>query len=352
MIKRDNIHYNTTKIDGYNVPFNFIISEREAGKSTAIVLDKVYKAFRVYGLPSVFVRRKVVHITSVYIDDLAKILRKFVDDKIQFKYSKGDLKSGLVDIFIGDKLFIRLIGLSVDMTAFKSLMLKCAYIVYDEYIANTRMGEKYLKQEAFKFMELRKTFLRENRNLKCYFMGNPYSKYHPMHIHFGIPSNKIKRGCILSDGKQWAIECYEITEELRKFILANDPTYQFDNAYTRYSFDGESINDNNILLGNKPQNFSLWAVFKSGTNIIGCYKNNDITNLDYTFYCEFIDGAELSKKRDIYVFDFADMDNGTQLFCKSDNEKFNKFKVAMRNRKIVFATIECYYLIEDIYFNL
>lgn len=49
MIERDKLHYNTTKIDGYNLPFNFIISEREAGKSTAIVLDKIYKAFIKYG---------------------------------------------------------------------------------------------------------------------------------------------------------------------------------------------------------------------------------------------------------------------------------------------------------------
>jgi hypothetical protein len=41
-MKLDNLHYSFTKIDGYNKPFNFIISEREAGKSTALWL-KIYR---------------------------------------------------------------------------------------------------------------------------------------------------------------------------------------------------------------------------------------------------------------------------------------------------------------------
>ncbi len=351
MIERDKLHYNTTKIDGYNLPFNFIISEREAGKSTAIVLDKIYKAFIKSGLPSIVVRRKIVHITSVYIDDLAKILHKFVDEKIKFKYSKSDIKSGIVDVFIEDKLFIRVIALSIDMTAYKSLLLKCAYIVYDEYICNTRLGEKYLKNEAFRFLELRKTFLRENLNLKCYFMGNPYSKYTPYHMYFGIDTNKLKSGVILTDKTRYVIEAYKLTDELKAHILANDPLYKFSDDYTKYSFDGVSINDANIMIADKPQNFSLWAVFKVADKMIGIYKNNDVTNLDYIFYVEFIN-FDISKKRDIYVFDFADMENNTQLYCNSDRFKFEKFKIAMRNRNIAFQNIECYYLIEDIYYNI
>ena len=49
MKQRDNIHFSSRKIDSYNLPFNFIISEREAGKSTAVWLDKSYKAFKENG---------------------------------------------------------------------------------------------------------------------------------------------------------------------------------------------------------------------------------------------------------------------------------------------------------------
>ena len=44
-MKLDDLHYTTRKIDGYNKPFNFIISAREAGKSTYITLKKVYEQF-------------------------------------------------------------------------------------------------------------------------------------------------------------------------------------------------------------------------------------------------------------------------------------------------------------------
>ena len=50
MIKRDNIHYSTRKIDGYNLPFNFVISERELGKSTTIILDKILIPFTSIGI--------------------------------------------------------------------------------------------------------------------------------------------------------------------------------------------------------------------------------------------------------------------------------------------------------------
>ena len=33
-MKLDNLHYNFTKIDGFNKPFNFVIGERGDGKST------------------------------------------------------------------------------------------------------------------------------------------------------------------------------------------------------------------------------------------------------------------------------------------------------------------------------
>ena len=94
---QDNLHYNTRKIDGYNVPFNFIISEREAGKSTYIWLNKCYKAWKEKGETTLVVRRKVVHITSTYIDDISKIINKFTDDNVKFKYTSSSLKDGITD---------------------------------------------------------------------------------------------------------------------------------------------------------------------------------------------------------------------------------------------------------------
>ena len=354
MIKRDLIHFNCRKIDGYNLPFNFIISEREAGKSTAIWLDKAYKSFAENGSTTLVVRRKVVHITKAYIDDIAQIINKFTDDKVIFQYSQSSLKEGIVDIYINEKRFMRVVALSIDITALKSLVLRdLKYIVFDEFICNQRFGEKYLKDEATKFMEVYNTFRRESENLKCYFMGNPYSLFNPYFMFFNVNTAKIKRGSILTDKKSYVIQCYEITSELRAKILEENPLYQFDNSYTKYAFEGQNINDLNIIIREKiPPNFKLLYVFKSANKYIGLYRNTFWSENDILYYAEFINGNKISKRRDIICFDFEELVERVVMLSPDERYKFQKIKDAMRKRLIAFNSIECYYLLEEIYFNL
>ena len=355
MVKRDNIHFNCRKIDGYNLPFNFIISEREAGKSTAIWLDKAYKAFCDGEHTTLVIRRKITHITKAYIDDIAQIINKFTDDRIVFEYTQSSLKEGLVDIYINNKRFMRVCALSIDITALKSLVLRdLRYIIFDEFICNQRFGEKYLKDEATKFMEVYNTFRRESENLRCYFMGNPYSLFNPYFMFFNVNTAKLTRGAIISDRKSYVIQCYEICDELRKKILEENPLYQFDNAYTKYAFEGQNVNDLNIIIRDKlPQNFKLLYVFKSANRYIGLYRASiwdDIS--DILYYAEFIDGSHISKRRDIICFDFEELVDRVVMLSPDERYKFQKIKDAMRKRLIAFNSIECYYLLEEIYFNL
>ena len=353
MIERDNIHFNTRKIDGYNLPFNFIISEREAGKSTAIWL-KAYKEFVDNESTILVIRRKVVHITKAYIDDIAQIINKFTDDKVVFQYSQSTIKEGIVDIYINEKRFMRICALSVDITALKSLVLRnLKYIIFDEFICNQRFGEKYLKDEATKFMECYNTFRRESENLKCYFMGNPYSLYNPMFLFFNVDTSKLTRGAIITDKKSYVIQCYEITSELRAKILKENPLYQFDNAYTKYAFEGKNVNDENIIIRSKlPPNFKLLYVFKSANRYIGLYRQDIFFESDILYYAEFIPVEKISKRRDIICFDFEELVDRVVMLSPDQRYKFQKIKDAMRKRLIAFNSIECYYLLEEIYFNL
>ena len=310
MIERDNIHFNCRKIDGYNLPFNFIISEREAGKSTAIWLDKAYKSFKEGNHTTLVVRRKITHITKSYIDDIAEIINKFTDDRVVFEYNASSLKEGLVDISINDKRFMRICALSCDITALKSLVLRnLKYIIFDEFICNQRFGEKYLKDEATKFMEVYNTFRRESDGLKCYFMGNPYSLYNPYFMFFNVNTARLQRGSIITDKKSYVIQCYEITPKLRSKILELNPLYQFDNSYTKYAFEGQNVNDMNIIIREKlPPHFKLLYVFKSANKYIGLYRADIFFDSgDILYYCEFIDGNKVSKRRDIICFDFEQL---------------------------------------------
>ena len=354
MVQQDNIHFSLRTINGYNLPFNFIISEREAGKSTAIWLQS-YDTWVKEGKTTLVIRRKVVHITKAYIDDICQIIRKFRDESVKFEYSQSTLKEGIVDIYINEKRFVRICALSVDITALKSLVLRdLKYIIFDEVVCNTRFGEKYLKDEATKYMECYNTFRRESENLKCYFLGNPYRLYNPYFLFFGVDTSKLKRGAIISDKKSYVIQCYEITPELREKILKENPLYQFDNSYTKYAFEGKNVNDENIIIRSKlPPSFKLLYVFKNANKYIGLYRK-DIWDLDseIVYYAQFIEPKNISKRRDIICFDFEELVERVVMLSPEERWKFQKIKDAMRKRLIAFNSIECYYLLEEIYFNL
>ena len=48
-IERDSIHYNICEDEGYNCPIMCVLSPREPGKTTSIMLDRVYADFRKKG---------------------------------------------------------------------------------------------------------------------------------------------------------------------------------------------------------------------------------------------------------------------------------------------------------------
>ena len=349
----DNLHFNYSEIDGYAKPFNFIISEREAGKSTATWL-KVYNKFKKEGKPSIVIRRQIADITEVYITDIQEVINKFMpeDEKLQFIFKKGSLKEGIADIKLlvngEEKLFLRVVALSNPMSRIKSLIVRnLAYIIFDEFICNMRLGEKYLPDEAFKFKEVYNTFQRETSNLKAYFCGNPYSLYNPYFVWIGVPTNKLKRGTILA-GKDWVVQCYEIKPELKKLILERNPLYRFDDSYTKYAFDGTAINDMNIRIREKcPQNYQLKHVFRIEGKYIGYYVNTGDPLENASFWCGIIDYS--GKRRKIYCFDFNDLVQHTVLMSNIDKINWFRLMNAIRYRDIEYETIECSYLSEKIY---
>ena len=100
-MKRDNLHFRWNKAMSYNKPWNFVIGERESGKS----VDSwflIWNAYHYHGRPSIVLRRRIADISSAYINDTANVLNKFLDKPIQLIYRKGDLKQGVVDVKVGD----------------------------------------------------------------------------------------------------------------------------------------------------------------------------------------------------------------------------------------------------------
>lgn len=360
LINWDDMHYDGTLIDGHNKPFNFIISERELGKTTWFWVKKAYREFCKTNRPTLVIRRLIADITDVYIADIEKTINAFQVDKIQFTFKKGSIKEGVVDIYVEEQLFLRILALSNPMSRIKSLRLdRIKYVVFDEFICNTRLGEKYVDDEAFKFREVYNTFQRfcydqdpnQKETLKCYFLGNPYSLYNPYFVWIGVDTKKIHKGC-LESGLNWVVHCGELSQKLREFILSKNPLYQFDDSYTKYAFGGEAINDSNInIVDKQPEYFKLRHIFKIDTKYLYVYVDtNPYKNWDLTMWAEVRSDYE-GKNRAIFCFDFRDLVNNTVLMSSQDKAYFDYFKQCVRFRRIGYKSIEASYLAEEIYKN-
>lgn len=354
-MKYDDLHWDFREIDGYNKAFNFILSEREAGKSTA--LWRKGRALFEKGATFILTRQQKVSISDIYLNDCANAINKFIDEpekRFRFHYSKADLKNGIVDVYASrgkdrPRLMFRCLALSNSLSDMKSLMLpNCACHFGDEFIKDVRSGEKYLSREAWKYSELINTFQREapERRFKSYLFGNPYSRANPYFVQFEVDISKLKRGTIWT-GKNVLVQCYEIKQELRDFIKAHNPLYEFDNAYTRYAFDGLAVNDQNMIIRAKqPQNFQLFCVVYVEGNRVGLYSSYG-SSPDFLYWVGPV--KETSKNRVAYAFDFADLQQGCVLVDTYGRRLLSLFAAAMASRKVAFANSQYGYWAENIY---
>lgn len=362
----DNIHYNTTKIDGPQKPFRCAISEREAGKSTRWL--QFYDYNYMNDRTILVLRRQIADVTETYVNDIENIINKFSYVPVKLIFKKGDLTNGIIDVYvaeyekIGDsikyhnkRLFFRVVGMSNPMSRIKSLMLPhIKYMLFDEFICNLRLGEKYLKEEAFKFKEIYNTFQRECPDgLICYFFGNPYSLYNPYFEWWGVDTRKIRPGAYLN-GKNYTIECYQLLPELKELILKRNPLYQFDDSYRKYAFDGIAINDANILICDKPNWTKLRFVFKIENEYIGIYTINgpQPDNRPYLhFFCEKINWKP-DYRRTALCFDLSDSQQNTVMFMPYQKAYTQQLKQSMALNKVGFKDVATSYLMEYLFSKL
>lgn len=350
----DDLHYSFSKIDGYNKPFNFVVSEREDGKTTAFHVTKARKAFEKTGRPTVVLRRLTVDITDAYIDSIAEILSKFGPDP-HLKYKTGALKEGIVPVYSDGRIRYLIISISLPMNRIKSLFVKDpAYFLFDEFICNTRLGEKYAPSEGFKIKEIYNTYYREaSTTPKFYALGNPYSLYNPLFEEFGIGRKDLQKGGIASRG-EWAVEFHDLDPRLKERILAKNPLYKFEDAYTRYALEGQAINDSNVwIMEKRPSGYSLSFAMTIEGKTFGIWRRG-IAQLDEglpSFYVEEMPQG-IGKRKDVYCFDFSDLFGGSRLVSATDRNRLAHFRMAIGSRDVAFSTLACDYLVEEIYPSL
>ena len=357
-IQFDDIHYDISVLDGYNKPKNFCWSPRELGKSTSILVQKVYKRYKDAGEPALFLYNMAADITEAQVISIENTINKFKGREVHLSSTKDC--TTIWCIWDGKskkdrKLFAILASVAAPIRRLKGLNFgKLSCIVYDEAIVNTRMGEKYPTGLAFKIKEIYKTFARESRPamLKLYCFGNPYSKYHPLLVDWGVPINKIKKGTILAD-KDWVVQAASLSDELKQWIMENEPNHDWDDTYERYAFDGDAINDDNVWIEeNQPQNYSLKYVFKVQDRYVYVWRLNYLaTNEDCLLsraYWIDVKKDAPGKRRDVISVDFESMTKST-LLLDSFRGLFDSMKRAIALNRVSYSSPEAYYYIQQIY---
>lgn len=352
----DNLHIDSDigQIDGHNKPWNYIVTERESGKST-LLWKKVYNAYKKEHCPSIVIRRYQTDITETYISDTESLINKFTQQDLKFEYKKGDLKNGgMLDLKLKDsnEVFCRLIALNTPLSRLKSMFLaKVKYFMFDEFICNKRLGEKYLNDEPLRVKELYTTYNRESeKGIKCYFFGNPYSLYNPFFSDKNVPTNKLYPGAFIA-GDDYVVSCYKIKQELKELLLQKNPLYQFDDAYKKYAFDGRAVQDAEIRVENEqPKNFRLAFVFKIHGKCLGIFHGYRIIDDDRLYYwIKLIDPDKVSKRKEIVCFDFGDMASRTVLLNNKGKQLYSYLKESIEKRRVAYASIEESWLMEEIY---
>ena len=339
-------------IDGYGKPFNFLMSAREWGKSTALWLLKSFAAWLSNRRPWIYLTRTSVEISDALIDTIFETnINKWVDEPVKAQYKTGDFASGIVDVSINGEPFIRIVSLSVKLRRIKLATLRnCGGVFMDEYIIDPRSGEKYIQGEAFKIKEAYTTWRREcDGVLRCYFAGNPYSLFNPLFMDWGVKSEELiraKGGYLTGEG--FIINWANLPQKLIDHILKVNPLYQFDEDYSSYALRGNAVNDAHIRVrSEEPQGYSLRFVLRASGRFIGVYRGDEFGNGSFPFWASFID--EFSSRRTAWCFDLGEMVNRTALIGIEERMRLSSFKEAVRLGNVEYSDISVYYLIEEIY---
>jgi hypothetical protein len=349
----DGLHYNISKLDGYDRDLNFIISPRSDGKTTQ-VLGKVARNWLKDKSPTILICRNNVDITEQYVDTTLDIIDDVAGHALGSKHPKiSDKGASVLDCAIDKEVFLRFVSLSQKLRNLKGVYLKnLGLVIFDEFIINTRLGEKYLTDEAFKFQEAYTTYRREcgRARLKAYFMGNAYSLYNPHLINLGIDCSQLRKPGIIA-GPNYAVERHFLDPRLKELLKKQNPFFQDeDSIYAKYALDGMPINDSNIRLMEKcPQGYVLQFAFSIDGKILAAYEAPD-WDAELRYWIGFSDG--IGSRRNIFAFDFKDLIEHSRLIGPNERNALSRLRTAIRNRNCAFEGLECDYAIEEIFNQL
>lgn len=241
-------YWDINRILPYQRCFNFINAERSIGKTYTTekyVLDKCIKQ----GIEFTYiVRTQDEKKKGILQSAFEKVtLKEF--PKYEFDYNNEEMLLVTRDEEgeIQDKTIVGYcLALSEAVKIKKRSFPKVKYLIFDEYMLESKQGGQYVNgwKEPDLFLSIYHTIDREEDRVICFILGNNTSFFNPYHLHpaFSIPN--IEKGKIWTSENvlfQWAISTKELREEKAKckFLRMLDNT-----TYGKYAKDGDYVDDN------------------------------------------------------------------------------------------------------------
>lgn len=358
-MKRDALHFSFSEIDGYNKPFNLVISPREDGKTTDLISRKARNAFEKDGRPTILLRRYARDIDGDYIKSLETTLNLFAEDegkeRISLYVNKGDLARGIARVYADKKqtkMIFYVIAINLPLSRLKSRTVgNPAYIFFDEVINDPKSNERYVKNEAFVFKEIYNTYYRGAETApRCYLCGNPYSWFSPYFMLFGIDGKELASKGFLT-GPNWVAQYHSLNPELKRRILAKNPLYEFgQDDYRSYALDGVAVEDKAIeVVPLRPEGYTLIYAFRVMHRLIGIYAASS-RDADYVYWAGKLEAV--GGRRQTYAFDFDELQQGAALLTYTDRLRFQGLKWAMAHKSLACDTIETGYILREVYKSL
>lgn len=182
----ENLHYDYQKIDSLNCYLNFILADRDSGKTYGL-LKKMIKRHIRYKKEYLYLRRTKEEIRQCRDNLLNWIIAndEFPDYEFRCPGSSWQIKH------VKEKnwtTFLHMKRLSSASATKGYSAPKLEYILFDEFTLEKTTYQRYLDNEIDLLFSLIETIMRDNEKIKIYCCGNATSINNPYTLFYGLYS--------------------------------------------------------------------------------------------------------------------------------------------------------------------
>jgi len=264
-----------------NKILNFVLGMSLGGK-TYQALELAINTWRRYGARTVFCVRNEIQVSTDLLEGLLGEIDKIKTEK-NWNLGETIINGSGVDAsfsFGEGKPFLSFKSLHTIFSKKQVTIQNVKWLVFDEFVLNTRSGEKYMKDEITRFKWLFSKITRGyNYKTRAIFLGNTESAYNPYFAEYGIKPSFLKANTIVAPkNSEWAVELW-VNKDRMKEISAKGLDKVLGGNYGKYAFGCSFLNDRTSLYLNKipPKSKPVISFLCSEGKSITVWRNAKIT---------------------------------------------------------------------------